>query len=234
MKKFLFLLLFLLAKGEKVDEQIGIQYFHKPKIHHTEEGNPLFNKIYYYQNFEVDVNNGGLEILLWSIYAGIILGVLAALIYRVCTHSFLTAMIQAGALDENRAVTLDSLDFRGKWYIKRQFRAASSISRMFVCTNADTFPTKKCNAFTRFWHKKFLGDELPTEIPFETAKFYLPEERRIAAELRFTPEDRPVRTFILAAVILAAAIFAATLAIPELLQMLDNLMTQLTPQSKYL
>ncbi len=194
----------------------------------------MFNKIYYYEHFDFDVNNGGLEILLWSIYAGIILGVLGALVYRVCAHSFLTAMINAGALDENRAVTLESLDFRGKWYIKRQFRSAGSMSRMFVCTNADTFPKKKCGAFTRFWHEKFLGDEIPTEIPFETARFYLPEDRRIAAELRFTAEDRPVRTFILSAVLLAAVIFAATLVIPELLQMLDNLMTQLTPESKYL
>ncbi len=194
----------------------------------------MFNKIYYYQHFDFDVNNGGLEILLWSIYAGIILGVLGSLVYRTCAHAFLTAMIKADALDEHRAVTLDSLDFRGKWYIKRQFRAASSMSRMFVCTNADTFPTKKCGALSRFWHTKFLGDELPTEIPFETAKFYLPEDRRIAAELRFTPEDRPVRTFILCAVLLAAAIFAATLVIPELLQMLDNLLTELTPESRYI
>lgn len=194
----------------------------------------MSNKIYYYQNFDIDVNNGSLEILLWSIYAGIILGVLASLVYRVCTHSFVSAVIKAGALDENSAVTLDSLDFRGKWYIKRQFRSASSLSRMFVCTNADTFPKKKCGALSRFWHEKFLGDEIPTVVPFETAKFYLPEERRIAAELRFTPEDRPVRTFILAAVILGAVIFAATIAIPELLQMLDNLMTQLTPESNYI
>lgn len=194
----------------------------------------MSNKIYYYQNFDIDVNNGSLEILLWSIYAGIILGVLASLVYRVCTHSFVSAMIKAGALNEDNAVTLDSLTFRGKWYIKRQLRSGSSLSRMFVCTNADTFPKKKCSALGRFWHEKFLGDEIPRVVPFETAKFYLPEERRIAAELRFTPEDRPVRTFLLAAVILAVVIFAVTIALPELLQMLDNLMTQLTPESKYI
>jgi len=194
----------------------------------------MSNKIYYFQNFDIDVNNGSLELLLWSIYAGIILGILGSLMYRVYTHSFISAVIKADALNENNAVTLDSLDFRGKWYIKRQIRSGSSLSRLLVCTNADTFPKKKCGALGRFWHEKFLGGEIPTEIPFESARFYLPEERRISAELRFTAEDRPVRTFILAAAILAAVIVAATIAIPELLQMLDNLMTQLTPESKYL
>lgn len=196
----------------------------------------MAKKMYSFENFDIDVNNGSLEILLWSVYAGIIVGVGSSLLYRVCTHSFVNAVIQAGALDENNAVTIDSLDFRGKWYIKRQLRSgnASSLSRMFVCTNADTFPKKKCGRLARFWHEKFLGDEIPTKIPFETAKFYLPEERRIAAELRFTQEKAPLRTFIIAAAALAAVIAAATVAVPELMTMLDNLMTQLTPTSKYL
>ena len=142
----------------------------------------MANKIYSYQNFDFDVNNGALDVLLWSIYAGIVIGVLASLIYRVSTHSFVSAVIKAGTLDEQNAVTLDSLDFRGKWYIKRQLRAGNSFSRLFVCTNADTFPKKQRSAFGRF----FLGNEDISVIPFETAKFYLPEERRIAAELRFT------------------------------------------------
>ena len=74
----------------------------------------MANKIYSYQNFDFDVNNGSLDVLLWSIYAGIVIGVLASLIYRVCTHSFVDAVINAGAVDEDHAVTLDSLDFRGK------------------------------------------------------------------------------------------------------------------------
>ena len=143
----------------------------------------MAKKMYSFENFDIDVNNGSLEILLWSVYAGIIVGVGSSLLYRVCTHSFVDAVIKAGALDEDHAVTVDSLDFRGKWYIKRQLRAgnANSLSRMFVCTNADTFPKKKYGPIRRFWREKFLGDEIPTEIPFET----LPPRR--TARRRVTP-----------------------------------------------
>ena len=194
----------------------------------------MAKKMYSFENFDLDVNNGSLELLLWSVYAGIVLGVGSSLLYRVYTHSFVNAVIQSGALDEDHAVTLDNLNFRGKWYIKRQLNSGNSLSRMFVFTNADTFPKKKCSKLARFWREKFLGDEIPTVIPFETAKFYLPEERRITAELRFTEEKAPLRTFIIAAAVLGVAIAAAIVAVPELLQMLDNLMTQLTPTSKYL
>ena len=194
----------------------------------------MAKKMYSFENFDLDVNNGSLELLLWSVYAGIVLGVGSSLLYRVYTHSFVNAVIQSGALDEDHAVTLDNLNFRGKWYIKRQLNSGNSLSRMFVFTNADTFPKKKCSKLARFWREKFLGDEIPTVIPFETAKFYLPEERRITAELRFTEEKAPLRTFIIAAAGLGVAIAAAIVAVPELLQMLDNLMTQLTPTSKYL
>ncbi|MGN1347142.1 MAG: hypothetical protein ACI4V1_10175 [Eubacteriales bacterium] len=190
----------------------------------------MSGKIYYYQNFDINVNDGSLEILLWSIYAGILLGVLGALLYRVYTGSFITAMVSAGALDEQNAVTLDSLKFRGKWYVKRQIASGSSLGRMLICTNADTFPPKKCGTLRRLWHEKFLGTEVPTPVPFDTAKFYLPEERRVSAELRFTTERHPVRTFLLAAVILFLVVLAATYVIPELLQMLDNFLTQVTPE----
>lgn len=192
----------------------------------------MAKKMYSFENFDININDGSLEVLLWSVYAGIIVGVGSSLLYRVYTHSFVDAVIKAGALDEDHAVTLGSLDFRGKWYIKRQLRAGSagSLSRMFVFTNADTFPKKKCTRLGRFWREKFLGDEIPPEIPFDTAKLYLPEERRVAAELRFTEEKAPLRTFLLSAVLLAVVIAAATVAVPELMTMLDNLVTQLTPR----
>ena len=193
----------------------------------------MSNKIYYYQNFDIDVNNGSLDILLWSIYAGVILGVLASLLYRVYTSSFFRALISAGALDENHAVTIDSLDFRGKWYFKRQINAGSSLSRLLVCSNENSLRMKPCGSLKRFWHESFLGSEAPAFFPFDTAKFYLPEERRITAELRFTEEKSPVRTFLFCAVLLAVVIAAVTVFLPELLQMLDNLLTQLTPQSKF-
>ncbi len=189
----------------------------------------MSGKIYYYTNFDIDVNSGSLEVILWSVYAGIIIGVLAAILYRVYTGSFIRAMVDAGAVDESHAVTLDQLKFQGKWYIKRQLKPGGTMNRILECTNADTFPKKKCSALGRFWHEKFMGTEIPTAVPFDTAKFYLPEERRVAAELRFTAEKHPIRTFLLAAAVLFVVIYAATIALPELLQMLDNLITQLTP-----
>lgn len=172
-------------------------------------------KTYYYKNFDINIlnaNDGSLEILLWSIYIGITLGVLLSILYRVYTGSFIHAVVEAGALDEEHAVSLAELNFRGKWYIKRLLRPEDTLGRIFMRIGGDAGDTKH-----------------PEKIDFASARFYLPEDRRIGAETRFVVEKRPVRTFILAAVVLFAVFFAATVFLPELLQMLDNLITQLSP-----
>lgn len=169
-------------------------------------------KTYYYNNFDINVNDGSLEVLLWSIYIGITLGVLLSILYRVYTGSFVRAIVEAGALDEEHAVSLSELSFRGKWYVKRLLRPEDTLGRIFMRIGGDAADRKH-----------------PQKIDFGAARFYLPEERRIGAETRFVVEKSPVRTFIIAAVLLFAVFFAATVFLPELLQMLDNFMTQVSP-----
>ena len=65
------------------------------------------------------------------------------------------------------------------------------------------------------------------------ARFYLPEEKRITAELRYSEEKHPVRSFVLAALGLLALAAFTIFVLPELLTMVDNLITQVKPQSKF-
>ena len=60
----------------------------------------------------------------------------------------------------------------------------------------------------------------------------MPEEKRITAELRFPAEKHPVRNFILAALGLSAVAVFIVLALPELLVMFDNFVTQVKPMTR--
>ena len=60
------------------------------------------------------------------------------------------------------------------------------------------------------------------KIDYSTARFYLPEEKH------------PVRNGILAVILVTAVAAFAIFAIPELLTMLDNFVTQVKPQSNIL
>ncbi len=192
------------------------------------------NKLYSFENFNIDVNGSSMYIIVWGLYIGIVLGVLFALITRVHANRLITALVKAGAVDETHAVRIDDLDIRGKALIKYMLRPGTALARTVVISNPEEFPVKEHSKFSRFWHEKFLSEEIPEKTPFDVAKFYLPEEKRIAAELRFTVEKHPVRSFILAAVGLFAVACFAVFAIPELLTMFDNFVTQVKPESNIL
>ena len=192
------------------------------------------NKIYSFENFNIDVNGSSMYIIVWGLYIGIMLGVLGALITRVYSSRLITALVKAGATDAAHAVRIEDLDIRGKRMIRWMLKPGSALFRTLECTNREEFPAREHSRLKKFWHEKFLSEEIPEKIPFDVAKFYLPEERRVGAELRFSVEKHPVRNFILAAVGLFAVACFAVFAIPELLTMFDNFVTQVKPESNIL
>lgn len=192
------------------------------------------NKLYSFENFNIDVNGSTMYIIVWGLYIGIMIGVLGALITRVYSSRLITALVKAGASDPDSAVRIDDLDVKGKAFIKYMLRPGTALNRILEVSNRDEFPVKEHSKLAKSWHEKFLSEEIPEKIPFDVAKFYLPEDKRIGAELRFTVEEHPVRNFILAAVGLFAVACFAVFAIPELLTMFDNFVTQVKPESKYL
>ncbi|MBQ8334345.1 MAG: hypothetical protein IJX93_11300 [Clostridia bacterium] len=191
-------------------------------------------KLYSFENFDIDVNGSSMYVIVWGLYIGIMIGVLGALITRVYSARLISALVKCGATDAEHAVTLDSLDIKGKSMIRHMLKPGSVLYRTVECANREEFPEQKHSGLKKFWHEKFLSEEVPEKIPFELAKFYLPEERRISAELRFAVEEHPVRNFIFAAVGLFAVACFAVFAIPELLTMFDNFVTQVKPESNIL
>ena len=80
------------------------------------------NKLYSFENFNIDVNGSTMYIIVWGLYIGIMIGVLGALITRVYSSRLITALVKAGASDPDSAVRIDDLDVKGKAFIKYMLR----------------------------------------------------------------------------------------------------------------
>lgn len=191
-------------------------------------------KLYSYNNFDlVSINSPSFLFLVGALYVGILFGVLFALILRVHSHRIVKALADRGATDRESAATLDELGLKDSRFARSLLKTESALRRTVLCANESDFREQKPSALLRFWREKILRDPLPAATDFEVARFYLPEEKRVTAELRYSEEQHPVRSFILAAVgLLALAIFTVYV-LPELLMMLDNLITQVKPQSRF-
>jgi len=191
-------------------------------------------KLYSFDSFDlVSINSPSFLFLVGALYAGILLGVLAALILRVHSHKIVKALADRGASDRESAATLEELGLGDSRFAKSLLKTGSALRRVVLCANESDFRPAKVSALRRFWREKILKDPDPPTTDFGVARFYLPEEKRITAELRYSAESHPVRSFILAAVGLLALTAFTIFVLPELLTMFDNLITQIKPQSKY-
>ena len=191
-------------------------------------------KLYSYDNFDlVSINSPSFLFLVGALYVGILLGVLSALILRVHSHRIVKALTEHGAADRESAATLEQLGLKDNRFVRSLLKSDGALRRTVLCANESEFREKKPSALTRFWRDKILKSPLPPDTDFEVARFYLPEEKRITAELRYSEEKHPVRSFVLAALGLLALAAFTIFVLPELLTMVDNLITQVNPQSKF-
>lgn len=66
------------------------------------------------------------------------------------------------------------------------------------------------------------------KIDFQTARFYIPEEMRIRAEMRYNQKGTDLVAFIIGIIVFAIAAAAAIWVVPKLLSMLDDFITMIT------
>ncbi|MBQ4354123.1 MAG: hypothetical protein IJC71_04440 [Clostridia bacterium] len=190
-------------------------------------------KLYFYENFDIDVNGTSMPLIIWGLYIGIVLGVLGSIICRIYSSRIITALVKNGCTDEASAKTLSELALGNTYFIRRMLREDSSLRRA-VMMSGDASSPVQAGKLKTFWYTKFLRDDLPVKTDFSNARFWLPEEKRPGAELRYQIEGHPVLSFIFAAAALFAVAMFANFAIPELLQMLDNFITTVKPESNIL
>jgi len=177
------------------------------------------DKIYAYNNFNIDVNGDTFPLLVWGVWAGVLVAIVIALVIRYFTGGLVARLKYAGAVDAASAKTLSELDL-GTFYTlvaSLLFKDSSSILKYVQVANADE-AASELKGFGKFWQKYIVR----RSFSLKAARLYLPEEHRITAETRFSMEEHPFRSFIIAAVILTAGAAFVLFALPELLLMLDN------------
>lgn len=151
-----------------------------------------------FDNFALDNTIISLPLLIWAIFAGCVLAITSVTVDKFYCLRFVKALTKQGAVTEESAVTLEQLILSGKWYLRYALKPGKHLGKMV---------------------SKVDGER--------GVRYYLPEEKRIAAELRYENGEHPIRVLILCIVgLLAAVIFVQTF-LPELLTMLDNMITQL-------
>ena len=167
-----------------------------------------------------------------AILAGLLFGTMIAVCFATYDNftvgSFVRKMLERGALGKENAVTLYNLSISEHSTVGRALRKSVSLRRIVRCVEEEEFYEMQAALGAEHDAKREEDKSLPEfkakSFTFgEGAHFYIPEEKRISAEIKYA--SRAVKFWAFPLVLLACiAVFLLLLVtLPNLLRLLDSL-----------
>ncbi len=183
----------------------------------------------YFENLNF---GGGTMINIRNIILGLFIGVIIASVIMIIDKrvlgSFVRSLIKEECLSPDSAKTLADLGFAAKYTIRNGVRRSTALRSVVRCREEEEFNSALEAQRAEYEERRKTETELP---PFkeavyrpnpDTDHFYIPEEKKYSADMRFEKKGTSWLTlvFIIIALIFIFAILL--FAIPELLKLLDS------------
>lgn len=180
-----------------------------------------------YQHIELAESSlVSLPMIVIAAVIGMCLAAIAAIFNKRYLGDFARALISVDALSPETAQTLEQLGYLKNTTIRSSLKNGTTLRRVVKCVEEEQYYAemqKKREDFEQTnTDPKTKFKELPYKIDVSTAHFYIPEQLKYTAELKFEKKGTDWLSF---ALVLVGSIVVGLLAIwavPELLQMTDN------------
>ncbi len=185
--------------------------------------------MFLYTNFELRNPFISLELIVWSLFAGFIIAALMAIYNKRLIGGFVKQILREECLSPETAKTVTELGYGTDWFIKNALRT-DTVLRRFVVRIDKEKPEGEDSETAESPENAGKNKKAPRSpkhdvIDFETAKFYIPEELKYRADVRYASKGTNFFMFGVCVVVFAAAAFAAIYIIPDLIQLIDNFIT---------
>ena len=228
---------FLSAGSESLLEKIAVWYqnsvFYELLNHFKEQYFTI--EFGAYENFSVGTGASSVaRNLILAVIIGTIIATGMAVYTRSVLGGFVRALLKSGADSTENAKKLSELGFFRSAAIRYELSRGVTLRKVIRCTQEEAFLAEEAakvealdgegkksqNPYTA---KRFRPD-------FLTAQYYIPEDLRIRAELRFEKKGSGWGLFVLIAVVIV--IVAALLGrfLPDIFQFADNLISMMAPK----
>lgn len=172
---------------------------------------------YLYDNFELYNPFISVKLIVWALFAGFVFAALLAVYNKRLVGGLVKKMLFEDCTSPEKAMTVTELGYGTDWFIKNALRTDNALLRFVkrIDVPAENADKKEAKAP----EKSRGGHDV---IDFSTAKFYIPEEVKYKADVRYASKGTDFVSFGICIVIFIAAAFAAIFLIPDLIQLIDN------------
>lgn len=175
--------------------------------------------VYLYDNFDLYNPFISVELIVWALFGGFVFASLLAVYNKRLIGGLVKRILSENATTPEKALTVTELGYGTDWFIKNALRKDEALLRFVSRVDApaaeDTDAEKEDEADAKSASESKL-------IDFETARFYIPEEKKYKAEVRYAGKGTDFVAFGICVVIFAVSAFAAIFLIPDLIQLIDN------------
>ena len=191
-----------------------------------------------YEN--LDLGSGSmlnLQHMVLGLFAGIIIAAGFACYDKNRLGAFVRALVKEQCLWPDKAKTLYDLGFMKNGSVKASLRSRNQLGKIVRCVERDAYEQQVEEARAAYIaehgsDKDFFMPDY--RIDFDNDHFYIPDEEHYRAEIRYESKGSGWRAFIL--VVLVSIIGAALVCflLPDMLQLVDNLIGILSENDRYL
>lgn len=158
---------------------------------------------------QIELESGSimtLNIVLWSLFIGFLIGIGGTVYNKVILGSFVRSMLNGGITSEDKAMTLGELGH----------------------TNAFVkFALRRGSTFRRIVRMRGDSDEANSRVSLDEARFYIPEENMIRAEKVYGKLGASIFQILVSILALLITTLAALIIVPDLTQMAANFVSGL-------
>ncbi|MBQ9080993.1 MAG: hypothetical protein IJY27_07990 [Clostridia bacterium] len=167
-----------------------------------------------------------LPAIVFAFFIGINIAAIAAIFNKRVLGDFARALISVEAHTPETAQTLEQLGYLKNTAIRSSLKNGTTLRRVVKCVEEEAYYAeleKKRREFEASnTDPKAKFKEIPFSMDVSTAHFYIPEDQKYTAELKFEKKGTNWLTF--AGVFIGSIVISLLViwVVPELLQMLDN------------
>ncbi len=186
----------------------------------------------YFENFKVQSNAlFSLRTVIIGITIGIIIASASSVYNKRHLGAFIRTMIEKGCLGPENAMTLEALGYDKKLGIAMTVKSGGTLSRWARCREEDEFYESIALKKAEFEEAhasekkppKFVEPEFKRD--YKTMHFYLPEEKKYAAEIKFDPKGSRWGGVVIVAIFAIALCAFLCYILPDAVKLVDNFIT---------
>lgn len=171
---------------------------------------------------EATGNKISLEVIVWGICIGLMIGVIVAFIQRRALGGAVKRIIRQQIFTPESAKTLDELGCRCNPLLRRALRPGKPMRKMVYCDNeAEVTDACKSTSFARVMRRIFSMEAKTGRFHAEKGRYYIPEDLRYTAEKRYETDGFTPAALILSLVLIAAAAYVLLYVAPDVISFLQ-------------